>query len=46
MAEIPMLAFHSWRDLTPILSLRPKARAGALALGAVLLWATWPTLAT
>ena len=46
MAAVSILAFRSWRVLTPIPSLGPKARAVSLALGAVLLWATWPTLAT
>jgi len=41
-----ILAFQFWRGLTSIRPLGPKARAAALALGAVLLWATWPTLAT
>jgi drug/metabolite transporter (DMT)-like permease len=41
-----MLAFCSWGALIAIRSLGPKARAASLALGAVLLWATWPTLAT
>lgn len=39
-------AFGSWRDVVPIPPLGPRARAASLALGAVLLWATWPTLAT
>ncbi len=41
-----IVAFRSWHDLTSIPPLGPKARAVSLALGAVLLWATWPTLAT
>lgn len=46
MAGVPMLAFRSWRGLTWVPPLGPKAHAASLALGAVLLWATWPTLAT
>lgn len=41
-----ILALSPWRDLLPVSPLGPKARAASLALGAVLLWATWPTLAT
>jgi drug/metabolite transporter (DMT)-like permease len=41
-----MLAFRFSSDLTAIPPLGPKARAASLAIGAVLLWATWPTLAT
>lgn len=41
-----ILAFHPWYDLLSIPPLGPKGRAVSLALGAVLLWATWPTLAT
>ena len=41
-----ILALSPWRDLLPVPPLGPKARAASLALGAVLLWATWPTLAT
>ena len=41
-----ILAFRSWRDLTTMPPFGPKARAVSLALGAVLFWATWPTLAT
>lgn len=40
------VAFRPWRDMVDMGPLGPKARAIALALGAVLLWATWPTLAT
>ena len=40
-----ILALSPWRDLLPVPPLGPKARAASLALGAVLLWATWPTLA-
>ena len=35
-----------WYDLTTLPPFGPKARAASLALGAVVLWATWPTLAT
>lgn len=41
-----IFALSPWRDLLPVPPLGPKARAASLALGAVLLWATWPTLAT
>lgn len=40
------VAFRPWREVAPIPPFSPKARAASLALGAVLLWATWPTLAT
>jgi drug/metabolite transporter (DMT)-like permease len=40
----PVFRFHLLSDgLRP---LGPRARAAALAVGAVLFWATWPTLAT
>ena len=41
-----ILALSPWRDLLAVRPLGPKARATSLALGAVLLWGTWPTLAT
>src|SRR4028119_969798 len=41
-----ILTFRSWPDLASTPPLGPKARAATLALGAVLLWATWRTLAT
>ena len=41
-----IVVFRFWGDLPSVPPLRPKARAASLALGAVLLWATWPTLAT
>lgn len=41
-----IVALRSWRDIAAIPPLGPKARAVSLTLGAVLLWATWPTLAT
>jgi drug/metabolite transporter (DMT)-like permease len=37
---------RSWYDLAALPPFGPKARAISLALGAVVLWATWPTLAT
>lgn len=37
---------RSWRDAILASSPGPKTKAISLALGAVLLWSTWPTLAT
>lgn len=37
---------RSWLELVRLPRFGPKALAASLALGAVVLWATWPTLAT
>jgi len=46
VSNIMILALSPWHDHLSLPPLGPKARAASLALGAVLLWATWPTLAT
>ena len=41
-----IFAFRAWQEFIRIPPFGPRARAASLAFGAVLMWATWPTLAT
>ncbi|MBZ9677252.1 DMT family transporter [Mesorhizobium sp. ES1-1] len=40
-----ILVFRAWQEFVRLPPFGPRARAASLAVGAVLMWATWPTLA-